>query len=107
MDKFTSDELDDFKIALLLRGTRNLLGWNLKEMGDCLEVAPSTVGKWENNDLTLKASTFIKLLSLLEKEGISIDLSNEKSELVIRVKPEFVKRVATNKHSKGGKKEEA
>lgn len=100
MENKENSDLDDLKIALLVRAVRNMMGWNLKELGQHLDVAPSTVGKWESGDLTLKASTYIKLMNLLDKEGFSFELTNQKSELVIKVSPETVKRLAAKPKKK-------
>lgn len=97
-----NDDFDDFKIALLLRAARSILGWSLKDLAEKLEVGASTVGKWENNELTLKASVYIKLLKIMEKEGVLLDLSNDSGELEIRVKPESIARLADRPKKKVG-----
>jgi transcriptional regulator with XRE-family HTH domain len=88
------EKIDDFKISLLLRAARSILGWSLKDIATLLDVGASTVGKWENNELTLKAATYIKLLKILEKEGVFLELCNESGEVEIRIKPEAIARLA-------------
>jgi transcriptional regulator with XRE-family HTH domain len=89
-----NEKIDDFKISLLLRAARSILGWSLKDIADKLEVGASTVGKWENNELSLKASTYIKFLKLIEKEGVLLELCNDYGEVEIRIKPETIARLS-------------
>jgi transcriptional regulator with XRE-family HTH domain len=84
------EKIDDFKIALLLRSARSILGWSLKDVADLLGVGASTVGKWESMQLSLKATTYIKLLKILSSKGLSINLCNSQGELEIKINTNIV-----------------
>jgi transcriptional regulator with XRE-family HTH domain len=91
----SSEYRENRKIALSIRAVRSLLGLNLRQLADVLGVAPSTIGKWESNDLTLKATTYMKLVRYLETRGVALDLLDEPSgaegdEIVIRIKRKCV-----------------
>jgi len=83
------------KIALSIRSARSIIGLTLRELAGVLGVAASTIGKWESNDLTLKATTYMKLVRYLESQGVYIELldepaSDESDEIVIRIKKKCV-----------------
>ena len=80
----------------MIRSARSILGLSLKELADTLGVGASTIGKWENNELTIKASTFMKMNKYFESQGIYFDMLSD-GELIIKVKPVLVESLIRKK----------
>jgi transcriptional regulator with XRE-family HTH domain len=92
----STEDSDNFRISLMIRSARSILGLSLKELADTLDVGASTIGKWENNELTLKASTFMKMNKYFESQGIYFDMLLN-GELIIKVKPVLVESLMSKK----------
>ena len=91
----SNEKRDNIKIALLLRVVRSALGLNLKEMAEVLGVGASTVGKFESNDLSMKAVTYMKFNEFLRVQGITVELVQDKKgssedEVVVRFQKQFI-----------------
>lgn len=76
----SKEKRENAKIAIALKAARSILGLNLKQMAEVLDVAPSSIGKWENNELGMRATTYMKLIKYLEKQGISFDIRDGEAE---------------------------
>lgn len=92
----STEDSDNFRISLMIRSARSILGLSLKELADTLDVGASTIGKWENNELTIKASTFMKMNKYFESQGIYFDMLSD-GELIIKVKPVLVESLIRKK----------
>ena len=92
----STEDSDNFRISLMIRSARSILGLSLKELADTLGVGASTIGKWENNELTIKASTFMKMNKYFESQGIYFDMLSD-GELIIKVKPVLVESLIRKK----------
>jgi len=79
----------DLKIALIIRTARSVMGWSLKDLATKLGVGTSTVGKWENCELTMKATTYLYLIKILETDGFNFDFLEDDSIQII-LSPELV-----------------
>ena len=92
----STEDSDNFRISLMIRSARSILGLSLKELADTLDVGASTIGKWENNELTIKASTFMKMNKYFESQGIYFDMLSD-GELIIKVKTVLVESLIRKK----------
>ena len=92
----STEDADNLRISLMIRSARSILGLSLKELADTLDVGASTIGKWENNELTLKASTFMKMNKYFESQGIYFDMLSD-GELIIKVKPVLIEKLMNKK----------
>ena len=92
----STEDSDNFRISLMIRSARSILGLSLKELADTLDVGASTIGKWENNELTIKASTFMIMNKYFESQGIYFDMLSD-GELIIKVKPVLVESLIRKK----------
>ena len=92
----STEDGDNLRISLMIRSARSILGLSLKELADTLDVGASTIGKWENNELTLKASTFMKMNKYFESQGIYFDMLSD-GELIIKVKPVLIEKLMNKK----------
>lgn len=102
----SSEDRENAKISLLLRASRSMLGMNLKDFADVMGTSSATAGKWETADLTLKATTYMKLSRFLNDQGIEFDFIDDPEsmqgiELVIKAKTALLDRELESNQSKG------
>lgn len=71
------EKIDELKISLMIKLVRHSLGLSLKDMGTYLGVGASTVGKWENMELSIKAASLLRLQRLIANAGIDCTLHDE------------------------------
>lgn len=64
--------VEDYKIALLLKGARAMLGLSLKEVGGQLGVTSAGAGKWEAATSPIKASNFSLLNIFYRHHGVEM-----------------------------------
>ncbi|WP_173270386.1 helix-turn-helix domain-containing protein [Thiosulfatimonas sediminis] len=86
---------EDLRPAILLRAARNIFNMSLKELGQQVDVSAVAVGKWENGDAMIKASTFNALQKFFRENGIKLSTDQE-GEAVIYVTQEAIDRVTQN-----------
>ena len=98
----STERRENARIALILRASRNMLGMTLKQLGDVIDAAPSSIGKWENNELGMRATTYLRLINYLNSKGIEIDINEDdlEDEVVFRVKSSFLDAVSSNQQDK-------
>lgn len=85
----------DLKFSLLLRAARSTLSLSLKDVAEQVDVSPVAVGKWENNDVLIKASIFSALQKFYKANGVIIEL-NDKDEPTLRITDEGVEQIGQN-----------
>lgn len=85
---------DDLKIALTIRAVRSAMKLTLKEFADILGLGASTIGKLESGDLTLKASSYMKLQSYLTSNGVVVEYEENTGssdiEVIIKFNSSFI-----------------
>lgn len=89
------DDYESLKTTVVLKASRILLGLNLKEAGKQFGVSAVGYCKWENGEVSIKASNLTLIKAFYRHHGIIFDVSDD-ANLVVSTNERYLD-LMTNK----------
>lgn len=72
------------KLAIAIRAGRSALGWNQAMLAKQAGIAKTTLSRFENLELSVKADTFLAMATAISKAGVVVDVTSNE-DISIRI----------------------